>query len=117
MHPDTISGLRRKHDEPLPDRLDRLGRDAAKREAAREAAEFDRHAIVQPSLPSASTVDLVTMTLDELHDTIYQAVSTHLQRTPMTKAKAQAHAATAADLGQQIVRVHGWTHRGQDPRE
>lgn len=114
---EALKAARRRDDATsLADRIARNATNAADREAARANALYEAHAIEQPSLPSNTTTDLVTMTVDELHDVIYQAVSTSMQRAKVPARKAQASAARAAITGQQIVRAHGWTHRGEDPR-
>lgn len=117
MHRDTTEHLRKVKAEALTveERIARAAADASERQAQRNAAAG--HVITEPTLPSNSTTDLVTVTVDELSDLIYQAASLVLQRhTSLTKSTAQAYAARASIEGQQIARAQGWVHRGTDPR-
>ncbi|VXC21023.1 hypothetical protein [Aeromicrobium sp. 9AM] len=113
MHRDTVEHHRKVKAEGLT-----LEERIARAAAAAPAHVPAPHAIEQPSLPSATTVPLITMTLDELHDLVYAASSTYLQRlSDMPKAKAQMHAARVAIEAQQIVANLDYIHRGVDPRE
>lgn len=117
MHRDTTDRLRQVQAEGLTidERIARAAADASERQAQRNQAAG--HVITAPTLPSNTTTDLVTVTVDELSDLLYQAVSNVLQRhTSLTKSTAQGYAARASIEGQQIARAHGWTHRGTDPR-
>jgi len=118
MHRDTVEHQRKIKAEglTLEERIARAAADASDRHATRNAAAG--HVITQPTLPSNSTTDLVTLTIDELSDLIYQATSLVLQRhTSLTKSTAQGYASRASIEGQQIARAQGWVHRGTDPRE
>lgn len=71
----------------------------------------------QPSLPSSDDVDLVTLTLDELHDLVYLAASAINQAsTTMSKSHAQDLAKRAAVLARSRAARHDGHHRGADPR-
>lgn len=71
----------------------------------------------QPSLPSSDHVDLVTLTLDELHDLVYLAASGINQgSTTMSKSHAQDLAARTATLVRSRAARHDGHHRGADPR-
>lgn len=70
----------------------------------------------QPSLPTAE-VDLITLTLDELHDLVYLAASAINQTSStMSKAHAQSLAGRAAALARSRASRHDGHHRGADPR-
>lgn len=71
----------------------------------------------QPSLPSSDDVDMVTLTLDELHDLVYLAASAINQgSTTMSKSHAQDLAKRAAILARSRAAQHDGHHRGADPR-
>ena len=71
----------------------------------------------QPSLPSSDAVDMVTLTLDELHDLVYLAASAINQgSTTMIKSHAQDLAKRAASLARSRAAQHDGLHRGADPR-
>lgn len=117
MHRDTIDKIRAAAADPrtLEERIADAAADAAERTANAHAQSG--HTITQPSLPSNRTTALVTVTLDELSDLLYQSVSLVLQRnTSLTKSTAQAYASRAAIEGQQIANAQGWVQRGADPR-
>lgn len=71
----------------------------------------------QPSLPSSDQVELITLTLDELHDLVYLAASSVNQgSTTMSKSHAQDLAKRAAMLARSRAARHDGHHRGADPR-
>ncbi len=71
---------------------------------------------VQPSLPTGE-VDLVTLTLDELHDLVYLAASSiNRSSTTMSQSHAQDLAKRAAVLARSRAAQHDGHHLGVDPR-
>lgn len=73
---------------------------------------------LQPSLPSGDgEVDLVTLTLDELHDLVYLSASAINQTsTRLSKSHAQELASQTAMLARTRATRHDGHHRGSDPR-
>jgi hypothetical protein len=70
------------------------------------------------SLPTGdAVVDLAFMTKTELHDLIYAASSTYLQRlSQMPKTMAHTHASRIADVAMQMTHGQDYMTRGSDPR-
>lgn len=98
-----------RDDETLDERLLRL------RSTAPLAPLADAE---QPSLPhGAPVVDLAYLTTAELHDLVYNAASTYLQRlSQMPKGKAHTHAERIATVALQMTAGQDYMTRGADPR-
>jgi hypothetical protein len=98
----------RQHDEDLADRIARLA-------AAAPPPPIEGQA---QSLPVGDAlVDIAFITKTELHDLIYAASSTYLQRlSQMPKTMAHTHAARIADVAMQITAGQDYMTRGTDPR-
>ena len=72
---------------------------------------------VQQSLPIGGQVELLTITLDELHDLVYLAASSvNQEASTLSKSHAQDLAARAAMLTRTRATRHDGYHRGSDPR-
>lgn len=101
----------RESGETVDDKLQRI---LTRRLTAAPTAELYAP---QPSLPTDGAVDMITLTLDELHDLVYLATSAINQgSTTMSKAHAQDLAKRAAMLARARATQHDGHHRGSDPR-
>lgn len=67
-------------------------------------------------LPLAAETDLVTLTLDELHDLVYASASITLKDAPMSVDDARKWSLRCAQRADVIAREHDGLHRGADPR-
>lgn len=116
MRRDTDERIREIEAEglSLQERMDRAAAQAGEQSQRRHAEAG--HIITEPALPSNRTTDLVTVTVDELHDLVYTSTSNVLRRTSMGDGHARQIAARVAIEAQQVSRANGWTTRGADPR-
>jgi hypothetical protein len=83
--------------------------------ARRSGAEYG-HA-EQPGLPTADHAELVTLTLDELHDLMHAAIREASTTVATVSDPASRRLADrACTLGRIKAQAHDGYHRGTDPR-
>ena len=114
MHRETTEAIRaaRRSGETVEEKLARL----TERAATGHATTVPAAPPLQSSLPTDPT-DLVTLTLDELHDLVYLSASSINQTsTTMSKGHAQDLAKRTAITARARAAAHDGHHRGDDPR-
>lgn len=89
---------------------------AAKATGAATRTTFTHADVIESTLPTAD-VELITLTLDELHDLVYAAATTANRTTTLlTLEHSRRLAQLAAETARPIARRHDGLHRGADPR-
>ena len=80
---------------------------------ARERAP-EAHQPWYPTLPTSTSVPVVHLTTDQLHDLVYAACSTYLHSlSKMPKDRARQHAERVATLAEQVAHNEGYVEQGQ----
>lgn len=109
MDRETAQRIRESKNDPrtLEQRLEEL----------RDAAPVEPHPLPVATLPITGDIELLTLTLHELHDLTFNAASNHLRHLHgMKQDKRLHHSGRIAQEAETIARASDYIHTGTDPR-